>query len=103
MCGVPAENRGTMFRKSQCSRAGTSIGLVRGSASTVTMSTFGLRGSQRRHVDGEAVLHVRLEHPLVGLVDLLDRDHLDIGSDVVLSAEVEHLLRLGNAADIGAG
>ena len=38
-----------------------------------------LRLLERRHVDHEAVLHVALQHPLVGLVDLLDRDHLDVG------------------------
>ena len=44
-----------------------------------------------------------LEQPLVGLVDLLNRDDLDVGGDVVLAAEVEHLLRLGDAADERAG
>jgi hypothetical protein len=34
-------------------------------------------------------------HPLVGFVDLLDRNDLHVGGDVVLAAEVEHLLRLG--------
>ena len=58
---------------------------------------------QRSHVDGEAVFHVGLEQPLVGLVDLLDRDHFDVGGDVVFAAEVEHLLGLGDAADGRAG
>ncbi len=40
---------------------------------------------------------------LVGFVDLLDRDHFDIGGDVVRAAEVEHLLGLGDAADRRAG
>jgi hypothetical protein len=53
----------------------------------------------RSHVNREAILHIGLQHPLVGLVDLLDRDHLDIADDVVLAAEVEHLLRLLDAAD----
>ena len=34
-----------------------------------------------------------------GLVDLLDRDHLDVGHDPALGAEVEHLLGLVNPAD----
>src|SRR4051794_21536401 len=60
-------------------------------------------GLEARHVDREAVLDVRLEQPLVGLVDLLDGDDLDVGGDVVLAAEVEHLLRLRDAADVRAG
>jgi hypothetical protein len=58
---------------------------------------------ERRHVDREAVLHVGLDHPFVRLVDLLDRDDLDVGRNVVLAAEVEHLLGLGNAADVRKG
>src|ERR1700722_2021758 len=34
-----------------------------------------------------------LQHPLVGLVDLLHGDHLDVAHDLVLRAEIEHLLR----------
>ena len=44
-----------------------------------------------------------LSQPLVGFVDLLDGDDFDIGGDVVLAAEVEHLLGLGDAADERAG
>jgi hypothetical protein len=33
------------------------------------------------------------------LVDLLNRNDFDIGGDVVRAAEIEHLLRLGEAAD----
>src|SRR5208282_3907716 len=51
---------------------------------------------ERSHIDGKAVLHIGLEHSLVGFVNLLDWDHFDIGGDVVLSAEVEHLLSLGD-------
>ena len=40
-----------------------------------------------------------LMQPFVGFVDVLDRNDLDIGRDVVLAAEVEHLLRFGDAAD----
>src|SRR3990172_12730175 len=58
---------------------------------------------ERGHVDGEAVPHVRPEQSLVGLVDLLDRDALDIRGDVMCAAEVEHLLGLADAADGRAG
>src|SRR5271166_4308916 len=47
---------------------------------------------ERSHVNREAVLHIRLEHSLVGFVDLLDRDDLDISGDVVFTAEIEHFL-----------
>jgi hypothetical protein len=56
--------------------------------------------SERRHVDGEAVLHIGLDQSIVCFVDFLDGDDLDIGGDVMLAAEVEHLLRLGKAADV---
>ena len=45
------------------------------------------------HVDGEAVLHIGLEQPLVGFIDLLDWNDLDVGGDVVCATEVEHLLK----------
>ncbi len=58
---------------------------------------------ERAAVDHEAVAHVGGEHALVGLVDLVGVDHLDLADDAVLGAEVEHLLGLGDAADHGAG
>ena len=63
----------------------------------------GLLRFQRSHIDGEAILHIGLEHSFVGFVNLLDGDNLDIRGDVVRAAEVKHLLRLGNAADGRAG
>ncbi len=39
----------------------------------------------------------------VGLVDLLHPDHLDVAHHTVAPAEVEHLLRLGDASDERAG
>src|SRR6266542_2965494 len=38
---------------------------------------------QRLHVDGETVLHIGLEQPLVGFVDLLNRNDFNIGGDAV--------------------
>ncbi|OLU23449.1 hypothetical protein BVH06_24580 [Pseudomonas sp. PA27(2017)] len=54
---------------------------------------------QGSHVDHEAVFHVTLEHALLGFVDVLDVDHFDVRDDVVLGAEVEHLLGFGDATD----
>src|SRR5438132_2341189 len=59
---------------------------------------IGLLRLKRNHIDGEAVLHIGLEQSFVGFVDLPDGDDFDIGSDVVLAAEVEHLLGFGDAA-----
>src|ERR1700726_4930516 len=58
---------------------------------------------ERSHVDGEAVLHIRLEQSLVSFVDLLDRDDFDVCGDVMLPGEVEHLLGFGDTADRRTG
>src|SRR5882724_1763376 len=58
---------------------------------------------KRSHVNGEAVFHVRLEQPLVSFVDLLDGDDFHIRGDVVLPAEIEHLLGFGDASDGRSG
>src|SRR5690348_5945332 len=51
------------------------------------------------HVDDEAVADVVLEQSLIGLVDLVHGDELDLGVDVLLGAEIEHFLGFRNAAD----
>ena len=63
----------------------------------------GLLRFERSHIDGEAVLHIGLEESVVGLVDLLDRDDFDIGSDVMGPAKFEHLLGFGDTANGRAG
>ncbi len=59
--------------------------------------------SEGSHVNGEPILHIRLHQSFVGLVDLLDGDHFDIGSNVVRAAKVQHLLGLRETADVRAG
>jgi hypothetical protein len=54
---------------------------------------------ERSHIDGEAVLHIGFGQSLVGFVDLLDGDDFDVGGNVVLTAEVEHLLGLCDTPD----
>src|ERR1051326_9252577 len=54
---------------------------------------------QRSHVNREAVLHIRLRQSIVSFVQLLNRNHFDIGSDVVFAAKVQHLLCFANAPD----
>src|SRR5208282_6465839 len=57
---------------------------------------------QRSQVDDEAVLYVALEQAFVGLVDLLNRNQLDIRDNSVVSAKIQHFLSLAQAADGGA-
>jgi H+-translocating NAD(P) transhydrogenase subunit beta len=54
---------------------------------------------QRLHVDHKPVLHVALHQSRVSIVDLRCGDQFDFGGDAMLAAEVEHLLRFGNATD----
>src|SRR6516225_139581 len=56
---------------------------------------------QRGIVDDEAVFHILLQQTVIGLVDLLYADLLDVRRDAVLAAEIEHLLRLAYAANRG--
>src|SRR6266404_9784316 len=58
---------------------------------------------QRRNVDHEPVFHVTPQHSLVGFVDVIDLDFLDVAGDSALGAEIEHLLSLGDSADERAG
>src|ERR1700681_2789949 len=57
---------------------------------------------QGRHVDHEPVFDLVVEKAHVGLLNVLHSDHLDIGDNSLLRAKIEHLLRLGDAADHGA-
>src|SRR5512144_439099 len=50
-------------------------------------------------IDHKPVAHVRLDRSVVGRLDVIRLDDLDLGLDAVLGAEIEHLLCLGNAAD----
>jgi hypothetical protein len=54
---------------------------------------------ERSHINGEAILYIRIGQSLVSLVDLLDWDDFYVGSDVMFAAKVEHLLRFGNTPD----
>ena len=54
------------------------------------------------HVDDVAEADFAVFDLFIGVVDVLDVEHLDVGGDVVLGAEVEDLLGFGDAADEGA-
>src|SRR2546428_9213410 len=60
-------------------------------------------GPKAGAVDHEPVAHVAALHACVGVVDLLDGDDFYVRDDLVLAAVVEHLLGLGNPADVGTG
>src|SRR6478609_9940711 len=54
---------------------------------------------ERCHINHKAVFHVAAQHALVGFIDLLDGNHLNVRRKFVLGAEIQHLLRLRNSAD----
>mmetsp|Transcript_37019 Transcript_37019/g.69031 ORF Transcript_37019/g.69031 Transcript_37019/m.69031 type:complete len:379 (+) Transcript_37019:57-1193(+) len=55
--------------------------------------------SESGGVDHEAVLHVRLHHAIVRLIDLITADDFVRAGDFVLGAEVQHLLCLTDSTD----
>src|SRR2546428_3069602 len=66
--------------------------------------TFSLEsGSKAGAIDHEPVVHVAALHACIGVVDLVRLDELDVRDNAVLPAVVEHLLRLGNPANVGPG
>jgi hypothetical protein len=54
---------------------------------------------ERSHVNGESILYIRSGQSLISLVDLLDGDDFYVGSNVMFTTKVEHLLRFGNTPD----
>ncbi len=54
---------------------------------------------QRCHINYEPIFHVILEQPVIRLVKLLHTDCFDISGNVVLPAEIQHLLRLADTAN----
>ena len=53
-------------------------------------------------MDDEAVFHVALHQTIISLVNLLDGDEFDVGSDVVLGGEIQHLPGFVQATNGGA-
>ena len=58
-----------------------------------------LSGPERPHIDDETVFDIAPDRALIGPIDVLYRDALDVAHDVVLATEIQHLLRLRQAAD----
>ena len=88
-CRRPSEN---------CANVGRFARILRRKRDSPT-----LRPGDRRGVDHEAVADVAAHDAVVCPVDLVGADRLDHRGDAVLGAEVEHLLRLADAADVRAG
>ncbi len=55
---------------------------------------------ERSHINGEAVLDIRLEQSFLGLVYLLDRDDFNLRGNVARPAKVKHLLSLRYPAHV---
>ena len=56
-----------------------------------------------RCVDDEAEPHVSGDDTVIGRIDLVDTDLLHPGAQMMLRAEIEHLLGLRDTADVGSG
>src|SRR5580700_6848021 len=54
-------------------------------------------------IDDEAIFHLAFYRSFVSLVDLLDRDHLDVGNDIMRGAVIEHFLGFRDASNHGTG
>ena len=54
---------------------------------------------ERCDIDHKPVFHLAFDRALVGLADLLDRNHFHVGCDVMLSTVVQHLLSFRDTAD----
>ena len=54
---------------------------------------------QGRHVNDISKSNFALFHLVVSVVHVLDVDQLDIGTDAMLCAKIQHLLRIGKVAD----
>src|SRR6266581_4886783 len=61
-----------------------------------------LLSPQARRVDDEAIPHIAPLHTFVRVIDLVSLDNFDISYDSILPAVVQHLLRLGNPANVRA-
>lgn len=50
-----------------------------------------------RHINDEPIFHVAFQHPLIGRVDVIHGDDLNVRHDIVLGAEVQHFLCFADA------
>ncbi|GEM_PF-4006248 len=51
------------------------------------------------HIDDKAILNVSFKHTGEGSLNVLATDHFNIGGNIMLAAEVQHLLGFLNAAN----
>lgn len=58
------------------------------------IGTYLLLDQATLHINDKSVVHVILDQPLHGCVDILNADLLNLTGDVVLGAEIKHILCL---------
>ena len=51
------------------------------------------------HINDSSVLHISSDYPVEHLSDLVRSDELNVGNNVMLSTEIQHLLRLFDATN----
>ena len=51
------------------------------------------------NINDKSIVHIILEQPLHGCVNIVNVDALNLAGDVVLGAKVEHVLSLLNASN----
>jgi len=51
------------------------------------------------HIDNEAVFHIAFDHPLIGGIDVVHVNELDIRDNFMLGAKIEHLLRFAYSSN----
>jgi hypothetical protein len=54
---------------------------------------------EKSHINGEAILYIRIGQSFVSFVDLLDWDYFNVGGYVMFATKVKHVLHFGNTPD----
>jgi hypothetical protein len=96
---------GHNLRRSAAPRNGSNpartrvITMIRLSRAEIFALPLPLRVFQGCDIDHEPVFHLTFDRALIGLFDLLDRNHFDVRRDIVVGAVIQHFLSLGYPAD----
>ena len=54
---------------------------------------------ETRHINDESVFHIAFQHSLIGSIDVIDGDHLNVRNDVMFGAKIQHVLSFTDPAD----
>ncbi len=100
--GIQTENRDQGDQHGQKSKAYFSHefrkSLMNSVMGTSCVSAEQYSAQRLANVNHESIFDIASLHPLIGKIDVLHRDDLDIGHDLMLTTKIQHLLRLFNAA-----